>query len=161
MARAVWATILFLILSSTAFADDHPKFGCQETSAERYKAIMRDTIGMDCQASESNIGFCMMRDTFLSEIALAKANDEVVATMDDPVKKAAFSKAEQAWCEYREAICNWEPSAGIGGSMSGQLSSQCRKERNESRIKILHEWIACVTKGSCENPPLFFMIDKP
>ncbi|WP_395019300.1 lysozyme inhibitor LprI family protein [Dongia sp.] len=103
----------------------------------------------------------MARDLFLSEAVLAKANDEALATMDDPQERVAFTEAANAWCGYREAICNREPSAQVGGSMSGQLSSQCRRERNESHANILRKWIDCVTNGGCENPPLFFKLDKP
>jgi len=159
--RPLLAVISILISGSAVYADDTLKLGCQETSLATYNEIMNETREMNCQASEYNIGRCMERDLFLSEAALAKANDEALATMDDPAEKAAFTKAASAWCRYREAICEWEPSALVGGSMSGQLSSQCRRERNEAHAEVLRKWIDCVTKGSCENPPLFFKLDKP
>lgn len=78
--------------------------------------------------------------------------------MTDPDERASFTKAELAWCSYREAICDWDLSDD-DGSMRGQLSSQCRKERNESQTKVLTEWVECAEKG-CGNPPLFFRMDK-
>jgi uncharacterized protein YecT (DUF1311 family) len=155
-----FVAIVIALSSSPAFAGEI-EFGCPATDdAASYEEIMTGAQGMNCQASESNIGFCMARDFFVSEIALAKANHAVLETMEEPSQQAAFATAEKAWCSYRDAICDWEPSAQ-GGSMSGQLSNQCRKERNERRIKILRDWVACITEGSCENPPLFFKIDEP
>lgn len=159
--RAVFAFISILICAGAVYADDTVKPGCQETDLATYDEIMNETRGMNCQASQYNISLCMERDKFLSEALLAKANEDALATMDDPAERAAFTEAAKAWCGYREAVCNWEPGTQDGGSMSGQLSSQCRRERNEARAEVLRKWIDCVTNGSCENPPLFFMLDKP
>jgi uncharacterized protein YecT (DUF1311 family) len=158
--RAVFAIALLLAdFSVLAHADDAVELGCKETSAASYEEIMAETKGMNCQASEYNIGRCMWRDWYLSEIALAEAKHGVLETSSDQEERAAFTKAENAWCAYREAVCDWEPSAD-GGSMSGQLYSQCRKERNEAHTKALKKWIDCMTLG-CENPPLFFKLETP
>lgn len=157
--RLLLLVISLLISVNAVYAEDAGKLGCQETGLATYTEVMNETRGMNCPASEYNIGRCMERDFFLSEAALAKANEETLATMDDPAEQAAFTKSAHAWCGYRDAVCEWEPSAQAGGSMSGQLSSQCRKERNEARAEILRKWIDCVTEGSCESPPLFFKLE--
>ena len=61
--------------------------------------------------------------------------------------RAAFAKSERLWIRYREASCEAEASAYMGGSAQPLLRASCEVMRSKSHLKELAEFEAVFRQG--------------
>lgn len=57
----------------------------------------------------------------------------------DPMAKADFAKAQQAWVDYRRAECHSESDAYSGGSLEPVAFANCEVRINQERVRDLRE----------------------
>jgi uncharacterized protein YecT (DUF1311 family) len=59
------------------------------------------------------------------------------------IQLAMFDQSQQAWVQYRRAVCDFESSGVSGGSAQAMLQASCLENSTRERIKYIQRLSEC------------------
>jgi uncharacterized protein YecT (DUF1311 family) len=69
------------------------------------------------------------------------------------IQLAMFDQSQQAWVQYRRALCDFESSGASGGSAQAMLQESCLENFTRERLKYIQRLSEC-EEGDLSCPAL-------
>jgi uncharacterized protein YecT (DUF1311 family) len=130
--RALYiVSTLFMLLTSSTFAQQPPEIGASESKGGLYSDCMEKSEGvtvnmLDCSADELR----------RQDAALNAAYRKLMASLP-PLQQEQLREAQRAWIRSRDGSCLLLQSREGGGTLAAVMGSDCVLEETTRRAKWL------------------------
>lgn len=143
MKKAFVILILTLFATSFAFANDK----AIEKIARQEKISVKDVkkaLETGCDSGNtSQMTQCGKFHFMIADIELNDIYERVKKQLTNAPARSKLIKAQRAWINFRDAVCEYESEGWEGGSGYKMIYVSCMQGYTEERTKHLREYLDC------------------